>query len=144
MSRLRGAVLLLAALFLPVVALAAETGSQPVWYGNVQLWEILATVVVAVWTVVKAKYHLDEKWDSELMGFLEHGARVAYDTFVREAKAKAPDGKLTQAQITEAREVAFNAAKELAKQKGIDLAKRVAAEKVPLLINKVVARLKNK
>lgn len=130
-------------LLFPMAATAAET-AEPVWYGNIQLWEILATVIAAGWAMLKAKYKLDEKWDAELMEFLEHGARVAYDTFVRDAKAKAPNGKLTQEQITEARDVAFNAAKEYAKQKGIDLAKKVAAEKVPLLINKVVANMKKK
>ena len=142
--RLRCVALSLLVALLPVAALAQEVAvavEKPVWYGDVRLWEILATIVVIVWGAVKAKYNLDARWGRELTELLEMGAQKAYDEFVRDAKAK---GKLSAAQVKEARDRAWAAAREYAKERGIDLAKRVAAEKVPALITKVVNGLKRK
>lgn len=146
MTRLRCVVLSMLVLALPVVALAqevvAEVVERPVWYGDVRLWELVASIVVVVWGIVKAKYNLDARWGREVTELLEVGAQKAYDEFVREAKAKSPKGKLTRAQVEEARKIAWEAAVEAAKGRGIDLAKRVATERIPVLITQVVNRLK--
>lgn len=147
MNRLRCVVAMLAVIVFPVLAMAAEaaeTVAKPVWYGNVQLWEIVATGVVFLWGILKAKYALDEKLTRQVTEFLEQGVQHTYDTFVREAKAANPKGKLTPAQIGEARTKAFEAAKKFAKEKGIDLAKQVAAEKLPVLLTGIVNRFKKK
>ena len=144
MTRLKRVVpsLLLLVLALPAIALAQEVAApvveKPVWYGDVKLWELLATVIVVVWGAVKAKYRLDEKKGKELTELLELGAQKAYDEFVRDAKLKNPKGKLTAAQIREARDRAWEAAKVYGKQRGIDLAKKVAAERIPVLIGNAV------
>lgn len=146
MTRLRCVVLSMLVLALPAAALAqevvAEVVERPVWYGDVRLWELVASIVVMVWGIVKAKYNLDARWGREVTELLEVGAQKAYDEFVREAKAKSPKGKLTRAQVEEARKIAWEAAVEAAKGRGIDLAKRVAAERIPVLITQVVNRLK--
>lgn len=148
MSRVRFVVASLLVLALPAIALAQEAAApvveRTVWYGDVRLWELLATVVVIVWGAVKAKYNLDARWGREVTELLEMGAQKAYDEFVRDAKAKNPKGKLTAAQVKEARTHAWEAAREFAKERGIDLAKRVAAERIPVLITKVVNSLKRK
>lgn len=148
MNRLRWVVALLAVVTFPVLALAAEVAvevaADPVWYGDVKLWEILAGIVVAVWGVAKVRYKLGEKLGKQVTEFLEMGVQLTYDTFVREAKAKNPKGKLTAAQVTEAREMAFVSAKEFARDKGVDLAKKVAAERLPVLITGIVNRIKNR
>ena len=117
---------------------------EPVWFGNVQLWEILASVIALVWTMAKAKMKLDADWQQRVVGFVEAGAQHTYDDFIRGAKKAAPDGKLTKEQINEARGKAWEAAKVFAAEQGIDLAKQVATEQIPVLFSKVVAGLKNK
>ena len=145
MNRMRYVVLSLLVLFAPsAAAVAAEAAAEPVWYGNVQLWEAVAGIVVVVWGVIKTRYALKKKWGDETVEFLEMGVQKTYDTFVREAKAKNPKHKLTKEQVTQARDKAFAAAKEFAKAKGIDLAKRVVADRVPVLITGIVNRLKKR
>lgn len=130
---------------LPAVVLAQEVvADKPVWYGDVKLWELVGTIIVIIWGAVKTKYHFDEKLGKEITELLEMGAQKAYDEFVRDAKTKNPRGKLSAAQIKEARDRAWEAAKEYAKDRGIDLAKKVAAERIPVLISNVVNRLKRK
>ena len=144
MSRLRWVVVVALLVVFPVLALAAEAAAESVWYGNVQLWEIVAGLVVFVWGIAKVKYKLDERLGNQVTEFLEMGVQLTYDTFVREAKAKNPKGKLTAAQVTEAREKAFESAEKFAVEKGIDLAKKVAAERLPVLITGIVNRIKNR
>jgi hypothetical protein len=144
MNRLRWVVVLLLVAVSPVLALAAEVAVEPVWYGDVQLWEIVASLVVFVWGVAKVRYKLGERMGKQVTEFLEMGVQHVYDTFVREAKAKNPKGKLTASQVKEARTKAFEAAKSFAREKGVDLAKKVAAERLPVLITGIVNRIKNR
>ena len=144
MSRLRWVVVVLAMVVFPVLVMAAEAAAEPVWYGNVQLWEIVASLVVFVWGIAKVKYKLDEKLGKQVTEFLEMGVKHTYDTFVREAKTKSPKGKLTGMQVKEARTKAFEAAKSFAREKGVDLAKKVAVERLPVLITGIVNRIKNR
>lgn len=138
-------VVMVAVMVAPALALAAEPPVEAPdipWFGHVQLWELVAAVAVFIWGIVKAKAKLDERWDKRLLTFIEAGVQHTYDSFVREAKTAAPNGKLTKEQIDEARGKAWEAAKEYAQEKGIDLAKQVAVEQVPVLITKVVNALK--
>jgi hypothetical protein len=121
-----------------------EASPEPVWFGNVQLWEVLASIVALIWGVVKAKMKLEADWQQKLLSFVEAGAQHTYDEFIREAKKAAPDGKLTKEQINEARGRAWESAKVFAAEQGIDLAKQVAQEQIPVLLSKVVTGLKNK
>lgn len=117
---------------------------EPVWFGSVQLWEIVGSIIALVWTMAKAKMKLDADWQQRVVGFVEAGAQHTYDEFIRGAKKAAPDGKLTTEQINEARGKAWEAAKVFAAEQGIDLAKQVTTEQIPVLFSKVVAGLKNK
>lgn len=121
-----------------------DPADLPVWWGHLDFWKILAGAVVFIWGLVKAKYGLDKKWGDQVIEFLEVGAQVAYDTFVRDAKAKAANHKLSAAQIEEARKTAWDAAKAYARTKGVDLAKKVAVERLPVLFTKVVTKLKQR
>lgn len=126
------------------VETVVDAVANPVWYGNVELWQLLVGLVVFVWGIVKAKYALDKKWGDQVVEFFEVGVQQAYDSFVREAKKAAPKGKLTSQQIKQAREKAWEATKAYAKSKGVDIAKKIAVERVPVLINSVVNKLKRK
>ena len=131
------------ALLTPALALAGE-GEAPVWWGDVRLWEIVASVIVAIWGIVKIRYRLSEGRNAKATGFLEMGVQRAYDEFVRAAKAQAPEGKLTDDQVRKARDEAWKAAKGYAADAGFDLVKEIAAEQVPMLLTKIVSNLKKK
>lgn len=117
---------------------------EPVWFGNVQLWEVVGAIVAAIWLIVKQKIKMDEDWQVRLTGFIEAGVQVTYDEFIRQAKKASADGKLTPEQINEARGKAWDAAKVFARDQGIDLVKQVAAEQIPVLITRVANGMKNK
>lgn len=147
MNRLRWVVALLAMVMFSMLVSAAEaveTVSGPVWYGDVRLWEILASIVVVVWGIVKVKYKLDERMNAQAVGFLEMGVHKTYDEFVRAAKASNPKHKLTDEQVELARDKAFEFAKNFARAKGVDLVKKIALERVPVLITGIVNKLKKK
>lgn len=135
---------------LEVPATSAETIEAPAkavekpWFGDVQLWEVLAGIVALIWGVVKARIKLAEDWERKLLTFVESGVQKTYDEFVKTAKAQAADHKLTQEQISTARDRAWEAAKAYAAEQGVDLAKQVAAEQIPVLISRVVKGFKAK
>ena len=146
MSRLRGVVALLAMMFVSVSMFAAAVvenvvpAAGSVWYGNVQLWEIVGTIVIALWGILKAKYALDETLSIQVTEFIEMGAQKTYDEYIRDLKAEG--GKLTAVQIKEAQTRTWESAKDVARDKGLDLARKVAADRLPSLISAIVKRMK--
>jgi len=145
MNRLRSFVALLALMFVSLSVFAAEVAepaAEAVWYGNVQLWELVGTAVVFIWGIVKLKYGLEERLGKQVTEFIEMGAQKTWDEYVRDLKAQG--GKLSAEQIKEAQARTWESAKEFAKAKGLDLAKKVAAERLPSLISGIVKRMKKK
>lgn len=133
-----------AELVIPDTAAVVVEKKDPVWFGDVQLWEVLAGIVALIWGVVKARIKLAEDWERKLLTFVEAGVQQTYDEFVKTAKAQAADHKLNPDQIKTARDRAWESAKTFAAEKGVDLAKQVAAEQIPVLISKVVKGFKTK
>ena len=144
MSRLRSVVALLALMFVSMSVLAAEVvdAGEAVWYGNVQLWELVGTVAVFIWGIVKIKYGLEARLTKQVTEFIEMGAQKTYDDWIR--KFKEGGGKLSAEQIKKAQGETWESAKAFAKAKGLDLAKKVAAERLPSLISGIVKRMKKK
>lgn len=128
----------------PAEAPAVEEKADPVWFGDVQLWEVVAAIVALIWGVVKARMKISQDWERKLLSFVEAGVQLTYDEFVKDAKKQAPEGKLTKEQISAARQRAWEAAKTYASEQGVDLVKQVAAEQIPVLISKVVKGFKTK
>jgi hypothetical protein len=112
------------------------------WYGNIKLWEVIVAAVVLLLGLYKAKTVVAGSKQEKVLAVIETSVSQVYDEFVRSAKSQAKDGKLTDDQIKQARDAAWEKAKALGKEKGLDLAKTVAADYVPVLIGKAVERLK--
>ncbi len=110
------------------------------------LTDILLPAVVAVATFV---WGLVQRWDkiaawklAKAMACLEAGVQSAYDSYVRAIKLASEDGKLTDEERKQARQIAIDAAKAYATTYGIDLVKELGAEMLPVLIEKVISKLK--
>ena len=69
---------------------------------------------------------------------IEAAVLTVYQTYVKEKKAKAKDGKLTSAEAKHARSKALDIAIEIAKTEGVDLAKQYGEKYLPVLIEKAV------
>lgn len=121
----------------PAAAPVVDVAPAPVWFGEVQLWEVVAAIVAAIWGIIKAKLKIDADWEKKVVSFFEAGVQHTYDTLIREAKKTAPGGKLTKEQIDEARKLAWEAAKAYAASQGVDLAKQIVAEQIPVWITRV-------
>jgi len=102
------------------------------------------TLILIIWGVVKAKYHLAEGKKGKIFESVEEGVKNSFDIFVKETKDKNEDGKLSKDEIQTALDIAWNKSKEVAKQKGIDLAKELSREYFPVLVDKVIKSLKKK
>ena len=73
---------------------------------------------------------------------LEAAVDLTYRTYVREIKAAREDGKLTDAEIAEARRRAREAAVEFGRTQGVDVLRELGANYIDLWIGKIVNRLK--
>jgi len=70
------------------------------------------------------------------------GVQIAWDDLVREVKDNTKDGKLSEDERLAAQAMATSKAMTIAKNQGLDLLKVIAAEEIPALIHKIIARRK--
>jgi len=106
---------------------------------------VVGGVLGAVWTFVQSS-----KWYRRLrrrrfhraVEALEAAVDLTYRTYVREIKAAREDGKLTDAEIAEARRRAREAAVEFGRTHGVDVLRALGANYIDLWIGKIVKRLK--
>ena len=70
------------------------------------------------------------------------GVQYAWEASVRDLKMKSEDGKLDAAERKAALKLAKDAAMAIAQKEGFDLLKVIAAEEIPGLIHKIIARRK--
>jgi hypothetical protein len=113
--------------------------------GDEAFFNIMATLVVTVWMWFKRKTRLDEVGDQRVqkaISCLEAGVMTTYQRYVKERKKLAEDGKLTEEEKREAREMAFSFARNYAFTNGINLVKELGADIIPCLIEKSVGGLK--
>ena len=113
------------------------------------LWKFLmseagATAVLSLIGLIIAKVLKTNFVKQHEMGrcvlALEAGVREVYETFVKSLKEAAADGKLTDSEKLEARDKAYQCAKQILETEGIDLAKYYG----PRLAKAIIERLVNK
>lgn len=111
---------------------------------NPSLWEIVFTIIMLILGFFAAKYKWDQKsWGSALK-IVEQAVNEVYREFIREAKAKNADGKLSKEEINGALDLAWKKAVEIGKSQGVDLAKFVAKEYFPVVCDKIITAMKGK
>lgn len=102
---------------------------------------ILFAVLAALMAIVQAGFSFAK---TKVIKFrraiecVEAGVFNTYETYVKALKDAAADGKLTDDERKVARDLAINAAKTYAKNQGIELAKYIAEDYLPVLIDKFV------
>lgn len=113
---------------------------------NDAILKILVTAIVGAWAAFKAKnLLLDDPKNAKkkkAVELLESIVVDMYNTEIRELKKAKEDGKLTKEEIAAANKKAIETLKEKGKEKGLAIGKLFAEEYLPVLVNKVVARLK--
>jgi hypothetical protein len=122
-----------------VVEATKQKGS---FWRNPALWEVVFTVVMIVLGILAAKFGWKKKKWGKIIQAVEKAVTTIYVEFVREAKLKNKDNKLTKDEMMKALEDAWNMTKDDLKNQGIDLAKWVAKEYFPVIADKVIKGLK--
>lgn len=109
-------------------------GSEPV----ISLAVTLAgTAIAMLCGTLRSKVKKDGKLD-ELLEFVETGVNETYETFVRDIKEKADDGKLTREERMQARGKARSFAIQKAKLEGVDLVARMGSAALDNWIKRIV------
>ena len=108
--------------------------------------DALLPAVVAIagllWGIVKRWDKLADWKLTKAVECLEAGVQASYDSYVRAIKLASEDGRLTEEERKQARQLAIDAAKAYAASYGIDLVKTLGAEMLPVMIEKILSKLK--
>ena len=102
------------------------------------IFKIFVAIVGFIFTKAKWNEVKEKKGIGILAQAAEVGATKTYDTFVKDIKAKAEDGKLTKEEAKEAMNKAKAEALAYAKSKGVDLLKEHGEDLLKAAIEKVV------
>lgn len=107
---------------------------------------LVGAVVGAMWAAFKSSDWYENARSrryAKAVEALEAGVEQTYRTYVQAIKAAREDGKLTDEEKRQARELAREAAIEFGRTRGVDVLREVGAEYVDVWIAKLVQRLKN-
>jgi len=113
---------------------------------SIDMWEIIAAVVAAVWGIVKVYLVKKNKKLEKITQALEMSVNELYIT-ARDMKAEnEQDGgvrKLSKAQIKRLQEAAIAKANCLLHNEGIDLFNEISKDYLPVLVDKTIGRMKS-
>ena len=104
--------------------------------------ELLAIVLGFVVTLVVRKKWVSEKLANQLKDDVSGTVTEVYHEYVKDRKAKAEDGKLTEEEKKEARNLALKKLGDIGKDKGIDYAKQYGIPLILSLVEKFVTQKK--
>jgi len=107
-------------------------------------WEAIWLVVLVVLGLLAAHFGWKKKKWAKIIQAVEKGVNTVYVEFIREAKATAADGKLTNEQMKEALDKAWQLTKDDLLKQGIDLAKWITREYFPVVVDKILKAVKKK
>jgi len=115
------------------------------WLLDTPLLEVVAAIAGLVWSALRVYSKLDE-WTSEktqrALLSLEAGVATIYESYVRDIKKARADGKLTKEEREEARRKAVNEGIRIGWMLGIDVAKTLGADLLPMFVDKIAQRRK--
>jgi Sec-independent protein translocase protein TatA len=121
------------------IAAAGQKGS---FWLNPSLWEVIFTIVMIIIGILATKFGWDKaKW-GKIIKAVETAVRTVYIEFVREAKLKNVDHKLTKEEVEESLKRAWDLTKDDLAKQGIDLAVWITKEYFPTIVDKVIKLVK--
>jgi len=106
---------------------------------------LITAVLGSVWTAFQSsawRQRAREQRYGRALEALEAGVELTYRTYVRAIKESRADGKLTEAEMAEARRRAREAALEFGGTAGVDVVRELGPQYMDLLISKLVKALK--
>jgi len=105
-------------------------------------FKAMVVIVPIIWAIVKTKLKLDEKLTLEIEQIAEKAINEVYLEYIRDKKV---DGKkLTKEEILEAQEKAWEKSVDLASKSGINMLNHVEKTYFPVLIDKLIGKVKGK
>jgi pyruvate/2-oxoglutarate dehydrogenase complex dihydrolipoamide acyltransferase (E2) component len=119
-----------------------EEEASKLW--NPSLWEIVGAIIALIWGIIVAKLKLKEGKKKKITMAFEAAVQDTYTELVRDLKIKKGDGKLTKEEVKEAQAKAWDKAKEILKDQGINLGKEMMVEYGPVIVTKIVQLFKKK
>jgi hypothetical protein len=107
---------------------------------------LVATLFGAAWAAVRSSAWY-QAWKgkryAKALEALEAGVELTYRTYVRSIKDARSDGKLTDEEMSQARNQAREAAVAFGRAQGLDVISELGSEYIDLLIAKVVKKQKS-
>lgn len=125
-----------------ITDLAEAAQQKGSFWRNPSLWEAVWLVVLVVLGFLAAKFGWKKKKWGKVIQAVEKAVNTIYIEFVREAKLKNEDGKLSKEEMKKALEDAWNMTKEDLLSQGIDLAKWISKEYFPVVVDKILKTVK--
>jgi Sec-independent protein translocase protein TatA len=124
-------------------AIAASQNKGSFWR-NPALWEVVFTIIMLILGFLAAKFGWNKKKWGKIIKSVEKAVNTVYVEFVREAKLKAKEagGKLSKEDMKKALGDAWEMTKEDLQKQGIDLAKWVAKEYFPVVVDRIIKKVK--
>lgn len=113
--------------------------------GEESFFNAIAMIAGAGYLWFKRQTRLDEVTDQRMkkaLTCLEAGVSKTYRVYVAERKKANADGKLTEEERVQARNMAFSFARNYAFNEGLDLVKELGGDMLPVLIEKTIGGLK--
>lgn len=113
--------------------------------GEDTFFNLAAAIVGFLWLKFQRTMEKSTKNNAMIkkaMEFLEAGVSKTYQEYVRARKAASADGKLTEEERREARQMAYTFARSYAAKEGISLVRTLGADMIPVLLEKTVGGLK--
>ena len=124
-----------------IVSATQQKGS---FWRNPALWEVVLAIVLAILGIVAAKLGWNKKKWGHIIKVVQSNVQTVYMNWVREAKVKAKEkgGKLSKEDMLKALQEAWDLSKQQLMNEGIDLAKWIAREYFPVIVNKLIKTAK--
>ena len=127
-----------------ITAAAAAAQQKGSFWRNPALWEVVMTILLVVLGSVAGYFGWKKKKWGKIIQAVEKGVNTVYVEFVREAKLRNKDHKLSKEEMLKAIETAWNMTKADLLAQSIDLAKWIAREYFPVVVDKILKAVKSK
>ena len=124
-----------------IVAAAGQKGS---FWRNPGLFDLVFTLLTVILGALAVHFGLRKKKWWKIIQAVEKAVNTVYVEFIRDLKLKNKEsgGKLTADQMKEALDRAWNLTKADLEVQGIDLAKWIAKEYFPVVVDKILKMVK--
>lgn len=109
---------------------------------SIDLWEILATLIVIAWSIAKAWILKKNARLEKIISAFEVATNILY-LEARNAKKQSPDNKIPTDKVDELRNKAMNMACSILAEQGIDLLRDMTPGQQRVLVDKVIQAIRN-